>query len=158
DQLGFISVLAGSIPIADGATVARVKIHTKEGRLIEREVLAGRDTAEWAYDHADVKPVVKHSRARIAESWDAGGFSAHRYLSRFTFDRAQIEKIEVEYALSEAVLVVQRASLYDTRTGQSTALDERLLSQERWRWIGRFGQVALYENLKFLPRAWFVRR
>jgi hypothetical protein len=32
------------------------------------------------------------------------------------------------------------------------------LPPDRWRSLGSFGQVELFENQKWLPRAWFVRR
>jgi len=42
----------------------------------------GRDTAEWAYDRADVVDVIKHTRPQILSSFDAGGGNVgHVYVS-----------------------------------------------------------------------------
>lgn len=126
--------------------------------MIERELQAGRDTAEWAYDRADVRAAIKHSRPRIAESSDAGGFQAHSYLARLAFDRAEIVRVEFNYLRPDASLTVIRASLYDATTGASVPLDSSNLPPERWRRLQSFGHVNVYENLKAMPRAWFARR
>jgi hypothetical protein len=160
-ELSLVTAMANSNHIAEGAAVARIRLRTGDGRVIDRELRAGRDTSEWAYDRADVKATVQHGRAPVAESWGAGGFEGHRYSARFTFDCARIDRVEVEslFPPDEAIarLLVLRASLRDATTGSSTALDRHLLPAARWRRIERFGRIDLYENLKFLPRAWFVR-
>ena len=158
-SLLLITTMAGSAHVADGEIVARIKLHTTDGRIFEREIQAGRDTAEWAYDRADVVSAIKHRRAPIAESWDGEGFQAHRYLSRFDFDRAEIEQIEFNYARTdEASLIVMRASLFDSTNGKTAAVDGVNFPPERWRKLGQFDKVEVYENLKATPRAWFVKR
>jgi hypothetical protein len=94
----------------------------------------------------------------VVESAEAGGFAAHRYLARLAFERAEVERVEFNYLRPDASLQVVRASLYDASSGASTPLDDVPLEPERWRRLERFGQVELYENLKLMPRAWFVRR
>jgi hypothetical protein len=155
-ELALISTMANSAQITDNALVAKIKIRTKDGSLIEREMLAGRDTAEWAYDHPAVK--AQHRRAKIAESWPADGCDAHRYLARIPFDLAEIDRIEMDYLQSDGVLVIARASLYNSETRQSFPLERSKLPSGRWRKLGSFGEVELFENLKALPRAWFVSR
>jgi len=157
-ELAIVSAMSNSTHLPDGAPVAGVKLYTKDGRVIEHELQAGRDTAEWAYDRADVRAAVKHSRPRIAESSDADGFQARRYLARLAFDRAEIARVEFNYLRTDASLVVNRASLYDATTGASVPLDALNLPPERWRKLQSFGQVEVYENLKARPRAWFARR
>ncbi len=159
DEIAFVSTMADSTQVPDNAQVARITIHTKDGRRIEREILAGRDSSEWAYDRPDVSATIKHKRAPVAESWDADGFQAHRYLARFSFERAEVERAELEMPQQTAnsELLILRASLHDTETARSTALAPHLFPTERWRKLAGFGQVGIYENLKFLPRAWFIR-
>ncbi|MGH9935273.1 MAG: YfhO family protein [Blastocatellia bacterium] len=156
-ELAIISAMGDSLDIPNGAPVVRIKLHTAGGRVIERELQAGRDTSEWAHDRAQPLGQVKHDRARAIESWPAGGFEGHYYLARLAFDRAGIERIEFQYAADSADVTIVHAALYDAPTGVSEPLGV-LLPPERWRPLGRFGSVELFENLKFLPRAWFVRR
>jgi hypothetical protein len=79
-------------------------------------------------------------------------------LGRFTFERAEVVRIEFNYVCPDAGLYVARASLHDATTGVSTPLDRLALPPERWRRLESFGEVDVYENLKAMPRAWFVSR
>jgi len=159
-DLGIVSTLVNSAHVPEGTVVAHIKFRLKDGRLIERELRAGRDTSEWAWDRNDVRSVVKHQRAKVIESWpmsdEAGGFQGHRYLARFPLDRPEIESVEMEYAHSSGELIIERMSLYDSATGKVIALDTLKLPRERWRKLASFGLVEIYENLNCLPRAWFV--
>ncbi len=158
DELAVISSLGNSAHITDATPVVKVKIHTKDGKIIEREIQAGRDTAEWAYDRADVTANAKHHRAPIAESWPLGEFQGHRFLARLKFDRAEIERIEFDYLLPEAEILIARASLFDGQTNTSTQLDNINLPPARWKKLESFGQVEIYENLKKMPRAWLAQK
>ncbi|HMY75085.1 MAG TPA: YfhO family protein, partial [Blastocatellia bacterium] len=153
-EIALVTSLANSTHLPDGAPILKLKLHTRDGRVIERELLAGRDTSEWAYDRADVKAAIKHSRAQVAEDFDAGEFKSHGYLARLKFDRAEIEKIEWIYAREDASLIVIRASLFDATTGKSEPLANFYLPSERWRQLGRFNEVEVYENLRVMPRVW----
>lgn len=155
-EIAIVSSLANSTHLPDSTPILKLRLHTRDGRVIEREMQAGRDTSEWAYDRADVKAAIKHQRARIAEDFDAGEFKSHGYLGRLKFDRAEIEKIEWIYAREDASLIVIRASLFDETTSKSEPLANFYLPPERWRQLGRFDQVEVYENLRVMPRAWFI--
>jgi hypothetical protein len=156
DEIAVVSTMANSTHLPDGAPVLKLRLHTQDGRVIERELQAGRDTSEWAYDRADVKATVKHQRARVVESTPAEGFDSHFYLGRLKFDRAVVEKIEWIYAREDASLYLIRASLRDSQTGASTPLAAYSFPPERWRKLARFDQVEVYENLRVVSRAWFV--
>lgn len=153
-EIALVTSLANSTHLPDGAPILKLRLHARDGRVIERELLAGRDTSEWAYDRADVKAAIKHQRAPVAEDFDAGEFKSHGYLARLKFDRAEIEKIEWVYAREDASLIVLRASLFDANTGKSEPLANFYLPSERWRQLGRFDQVEVYENLRVMPRVW----
>ncbi|MGH9833437.1 MAG: YfhO family protein, partial [Blastocatellia bacterium] len=158
DEIAVVSTMANSTHLPDGAPILKLRLHTQDGRVIERELQAGRDTSEWAYDRADVKAAIKHQRARVVESSPADGFDSHFYLGRVKFDRAVVEKIEWIYAREDASLYLIRASLRDSQTGASTPLAAYSFPPERWRKLARFDQVEVYENLRAMPRAWFVDR
>ncbi len=158
NEIAIVSTLANSGHLVDGAPVLNLRLHTRDGRVIVRELTAGRDTSEWAYDRADVRANVRHRQALIVENNAADGFEAHLYLGRLKFDRAEIDKIEWVYPREDASLFVVRASLHDNTTGVSTPLSAFHLPAERWRRLGRFDQIEVYENLQAMPRAWFVER
>lgn len=157
-EIAIVSSMANSTHLPDGAPVVQLRLHTRDGRVIERTLEAGRDTSEWAYDRADVKAAIKHARAKVFEDFDAGEFKSHGYLGRLQFDRAEIEKIEWIYLREDASLLLLRATLFDATTGKSEPLANFYLPSERWRQLGRFDQVEVYENLRVMPRAWFVKQ
>src|SRR5262249_2746943 len=95
-EMAIVSTMTNSTQITDETPVARIRLRTGDGRVIERELRAGRDTAEWAYDRKDVRAAVKHRRAKVAESLQTEGFSANRYLARLPFERAEIVGVEFE--------------------------------------------------------------
>jgi len=159
--IAVVSLMANSTHLPDGAVVLTLRLHARDGRVIERELQAGRDTSEWAYDRADVKAAIKHQRARVVESAPAEGFDSHFYLGKLRFDRGEIEKIEWVYAREDASLYLIRASLHDARIGVSTPLAAYGFPAERWRKLARFDQPApvdVYENMRVASRAWFVDR
>jgi Bacterial membrane protein YfhO len=157
-ELAMVTALAHATHIPDGAPIARIRLHSSDGQVIERELQAGRDTSEWAYGQAGANASVQHRRARVAESWQTNGIECHRYLTRLDFNRTEIERIELDYLRSDGVLAIARAVLFDSVTASSMPLENPGLPRERWRLVGIFGEVGLYQNLKALPRAWFVRR
>jgi hypothetical protein len=157
-ELALVTLMANATHVPDETTVVRIRLHTKDGRIIERELQAGRDTAEWAYDKPEVKAAIKHRRPKVAESEPSDGFMSNRFLARLPFDRAEINHLEMEYALPDANLMIVRASLFDSVTGKSFPLSKGDFLFPRWRELAALDNVAVYENTQFLPRAWFVRR
>ncbi len=89
-ELAVVTTMNSAAQIPDGTPVVGIKLHTKGGRVIERELQAGRDTAEWAYDRADVRPAIRHPRARIFQSEEQAGYQGHTYLARLAFERAEM--------------------------------------------------------------------
>ncbi|HKQ73497.1 MAG TPA: YfhO family protein, partial [Blastocatellia bacterium] len=157
-ELAMVTTLTNSTHFPDGAPIAKIRMNTTDGRLIERELQAGRDTAEWAYDRADVRASVKHRLPRAVESWPEADFEGHRYLARLPFDRAGVERIEIDYLRPDGGLIIIRAALFDSISGKSAPVETASLSTERWRRLASFGEIDLYQNLKALPRAWFVEQ
>lgn len=156
-ELALVTSMGESGDVPNDTVILDIAIITNDGRVMKQELRAGRDTAEWAYDRADVKATIKHKRPVAVESWPEAGFEGHRFLARLPFERAEIARIEFKYAHNSAAVQILRASLYDAETKTSTPLDAVVLPPERWREVGSSGPVRVYENLKVLPRAWFVR-
>jgi len=157
-ELVLITALGNSVQLTDGQPVLKVKLHTAAGGVVEQEVQAGRDTAEWAYDRPEVRANIKHQRPEIAESWPVENFEAHKYFARLRFDRADITNIEIAHVRDSADLTIYQASLFDATNGTATPLSQFALPPARWRKLQTFGAVEVYENLRQQPRAWFVRR
>jgi membrane protein YfhO len=158
-ELAVVSTMFNSIHIPDGTPMARIRLRGKDGRVIDLELKAGRDSAEWAYDNREgVRAAIKHQRAKVAERFPAGGYSSNGYLARLPFERAEIVGVEFECLAADASVLILRASLLDSTTGAVTVLSPIHFQGAQWRKLATFGEVDVYENLKALPRAWFVNR
>jgi hypothetical protein len=150
--------MGNSNKLTNGTPILRLKLTTTDGRVIEREVQAGRDTSEWAYDRPDVKAEIQHDRAPLADTWTAADFQGHSYLARLPFDRAEITKIEIIHVPDTAELTIYQVTLFDAANNRSTPLSQYAVTPARWRKLNTFGSIEVYENLTALPRAWFARR
>ncbi len=155
-EIAFVSTLANSVDLTDNTPLLKIRLHTTDQKIIERALLVGRDSSEWAYDRPDVKASIKHQRATVVESYPAEGFEGHRYLARFQFERAEITRVEIDFAAPSAEIVIARAALHDETSGSSTQIDNEELAPERWRKLETFGDIEIYENLRRLPRAWLA--
>ncbi len=160
DSLSLVSNLGNSANLAQGETVAKFIIHTADGRVIEREVKAGVDTAEWAHERADVKPVIRHTLAPIFSEQpgdDQNSFPFYRYWSRIELGaKTAVDRVELISQSREASLIIWKATLYDSTTGAASLLTQRL--PEHWRKVYDREMVQIYENQRVLPRAWLAPR
>jgi len=157
-ELALLTTMSHATHIPDGEPIVRIEMYARDGQVFARDLQAGRDTAEWAYDSPEVRAAIQHRRPTVAESWDAGGFEGHQYLARVPVDRALIDRIVLSYARDDASILLTRASLHDALAGTTVSARLNQPPAERWRKLESFGPVELYENQHALPRAWFVRR
>jgi hypothetical protein len=168
DTLALVTTLVDSVVIEDRTAVARAEIHTADGQMIVRDILAGIDTSEWAYDRKDVRRVIRHSRAPVFDSFpnDEGKFFyAHRYMAfiplggEYVINRVSIKKIP-----NTASLKVWKASLHNSKSKESISLStvdqaekiSGLLAPDRWKEVHRTSDTIVFRNERALPRAWLV--
>ncbi|HEX8457231.1 MAG TPA: YfhO family protein, partial [Pyrinomonadaceae bacterium] len=169
DTLALVTSMSNSATVADGATVAQVLIHTKDGRVFERHLRAGRDTAEWAHERPDVRASIRHALAPVFDSnavEDAGvRYSSHRYWTRIALGESlEVERVEIVNATKEgaAALALWKATLYDTARRESRPLARTQrslyakLDATRWSIADDAEDVLVVENRRALPRAWLV--
>lgn len=160
DILAVVTSLANAVPIAQDTPVARLRLSTPEGRIIERVLTAGRDTAEWAHERADVRAVVKHQLAPVFDS-RAGdpmnSFPASRYWTRLSLgERTSVSKVEITNKMQSGSLAVWKITLYDAASKQSMPLARPVLDPNRWQTAAEFDGVLVVRNTRALPRAWLV--
>jgi hypothetical protein len=147
--LGLVSHLRGAADLPEGTPVAEVTLTGVSGRTFRWTLQAGRDTAEGKEPRA-------HPPARAVHAWrdDPAG---HDYLTVLRLPEMVIPRsLQVRSLLSgEARLALRGMSLlnHPTETGQPVVLS----SGGRFRLV-HSGDVKVYENLDFLPRAHLVHR
>ncbi|MGH9945483.1 MAG: YfhO family protein, partial [Pyrinomonadaceae bacterium] len=163
-RLGVVSALACAAGVGDGTEVVRVSLEDTAGRISEQTLAAGRDTSEWAYDCADVRPVVKHQRAPVFRSYETTREPApcegHDYLSELAFDVARpIKSVRFTWVGPAGAWALKKISLFDEPAGRSypvTQVAHAPADAARWRYVGDTEGGIVYENLRAMPRAWLV--
>jgi len=167
DALALVTSMSNSAAVADGEVVALVRFLTTSGRVVERPLRAGSDTAEWAHERADVRAGVKHALAPVFDSVPAkderGDYSSHRYRTRIALaETLQVESIEIVNRAQDATLALWKATLHDAARGQSRPLARTQrslyagLDADRWEMVYDVDDVLVLENKRALPRAWLV--
>jgi hypothetical protein len=177
DLLAIISTLANAAEVSNDEPVAEVTVTCASGAQVKLPLRAGRDTAEWAYDRADVRAAIKHTRPGVAESWrgdKAGSFQAHSYLARLRLPEAVAQcdgpravKV-VAQVPANVTLSIKRLTLQNTASKHPlpvrTNLGAYLSDTARWRAVELaqpipfYQGLRVYENLRVLPRVWLTQR
>lgn len=170
-HVALVSDLSGALAVAHGARVAVVEVEGPTGTLWAHDVLAGRDTAEWAWGRADVRPAVKHRQAPVARTWPerdgSGGESlGATYRARLPVV-GPVRRLRLRWAVPEGSdacdlsLHVRHLGLLDQRAGEHFHVTPPLLAMGQ----DRFSLVALekersllYENRRAMPLAWLAPR
>ncbi|HET7712849.1 MAG TPA: YfhO family protein, partial [Thermoanaerobaculia bacterium] len=160
DSLILVTTLGVAGYVEQGNSVTRISIHTADGRIVERDLLAGIHTAEMTYDRPDVKAVVRHQRAPIFDSGPgdpARSFQNHRYLARIDLEeRLRVTQVDFRKTASDAGVGLWKVTLHDSVSGKSWPLAQPPL--ERWETIYDKGNVVVLKNLRAMPRAWMVTK
>ncbi len=165
--IAIVSAMACSTAITDGQEVARISVIDIEGHKHVGLVRAGEHTAEWAYDCPDVRPLVRHRRPSLFESFPVTRAShppceGHKFEAILSLrERYKIKQVEIEWTGLPAAINVQKVSLVDAETQRSRPLAPlasslSLADSTRWRRVEDIGVTSVYENLRVRPRVWLV--
>jgi hypothetical protein len=140
DRIALLTNLSWSEDVPDGTTVGRVRLRAEDGRVFEFALRAGVDTAEWAYDRADIRARVRHKRPAVATSYavaDAkGNYEGHTYVTSFALpERVSVNGGEIVAEESakwpDLLLGVFRVSLLESADGRAYPLRREWVSVER---------------------------
>jgi hypothetical protein len=158
DTLAVVTSLSNSITVRQGTPVARMRFYLSGAPVVERDLRAGIETAEWAHERPDVRPIIQHTLAPIFEAHpgdESDSFKAHRYLAILPLGtRGRVEKIEIESLTQGAPLAVWKATLYDSTGKSATPLSPA--ASEGWGTVYLKDNTLILENRRALPRAWLV--
>jgi hypothetical protein len=155
------SFLSGATGVSQGEIVAECVAQTATGREIWLPIRAGVDTAEWAWERADVRDVVRHRRAPILESFPVHeGFSGHKYLGVLRLPgRFAVAALRFRAWPDAPPLTLLRVGIRDEVTGRASgvALASGYLSDEvRLRKAAGTPFVTLFEVRRGVGPAWVV--
>ena len=158
DTIALVTATAWSNEAVDGTQVARVRLISPQGKIVERWLRIGIDTAEWAHDRLNVKPLVRHSMATVFSSASADQNDrepAYTFITRQPLgERMRVDHIEITNVSNKAMLLLSKATLFDSMTSFSMPLPHYDLS--KWRPVYDQNGVLVLRNENALPRAWLV--
>ncbi|MFQ6015360.1 MAG: YfhO family protein [Anaerolineae bacterium] len=153
-SLGIVSYLSDAAMLPQGEAVAEVMIRAEGGQ--RRYLLrAGVDTAEGEYDVVAAYAPLRHDKAQVVHHW-RGNRQGNEYHTLLSWAEPLIlRQITVRYLAGRGRLHLRGMSLIDERTGTSHPL---AFSTEGRFQLVHSGDIKIYENLDYLPRAFIVHR
>ena len=158
DELALVTSLSNSTAEPDDKPIARVRFLTEDKRTIDRDLLTGAHTAEWAHERPDVKQSIKHRLATIFDGRPGdpeNTFQAYRYWGRLKLDkRERIERIQITNLSQTATVSIWKLSLFNSEDGESRPL--WLAPSTSWSRVFEDRGVEVLKNDRAMPRAWLV--
>jgi hypothetical protein len=160
-DVGIVSRLACSPGVPEATEVVRVALSDNEGNTETHSMLAGRDTAEWAYDCRTVKPGMQHRQPAVFRSFPAEMHSepceGRFYLAILSLNGVrEVSSLELRWTGRPEAISIEKISLINELTKESEPVSALSLNANQWRYVGEAGQTRIYENLQASPRAWLV--
>ena len=157
DEVSFISSLQDAVGIPQDAEVAEVVLISPSGERATVKLRAGRDTAEWAYDRADVTPIVKHQKARVAARQPVQDEIGQRYDANLYFGESKLDatrtvsRVEFHYSYPKG-----KARLFGLMLWENPGTTHQLLGRNKFVPQYEDDEVIIAENPSRLPRAYLV--
>ncbi|MCY3802769.1 MAG: hypothetical protein OXG46_14490 [Chloroflexi bacterium] len=117
-EMTLISHLGLSAAISQGVEVVSIRITDADGGMTPLPVRAGIESAEWAYERADVRNVIQHERVRVAGN-HIGNTRANFYFHRFEFDSPiDVRSAEIVYTGPPGRFYLATAGFRDADSGE----------------------------------------
>ncbi|HEV7665236.1 MAG TPA: YfhO family protein [Chloroflexota bacterium] len=160
-ELRFVTALMGAVDVVQGTPAAQVELRDAAGVLVgNAELLAGRDTMDWAWDLPSVQPVVRHQRVESAGTTTEGSGSSSSQRERqlsFTdlaFDRPiSATTLTIRSVLPTGELAVYGGAIVGP-DGTAQQLFGRTKTKYRQVYVDK--DIRVLENLSARPRAFVV--
>jgi hypothetical protein len=174
-RVALTTTLAWSEDVADGTSVARLELRSRDGKTFDFELRAGEHTSEWAFDRGDINQRIKHRRAPIATSYPVPDaqpvFDGHDYVCAFELPTAAViiggeitvasvpeapqlslNVGRISLSSADRAIAIHKESITLVRSRKSVSVS----TAARWKHVADVGPVAIFENNRALPRAWLV--
>jgi Bacterial membrane protein YfhO len=157
-ELRLVTALVGAVEINQDTPVADLVLRDAAGQVVaQSQLLAGRDTMEWASDAPSAKPFVRHRRVEVAgQIFDGGSSSTPRLLSFATKSLPEPTTgatLSIEAVPTHGELVVYGAAVVHT-DGSVQQLFGR--TKTKYRLVYSDAEMRVFENTDALPRAFLV--
>ncbi len=160
-EVHLVSFLSGATAVEQGQLVAECLVRLATGREFALPIRAGVDTAEWAWDRPDVRPVVRHAKPSIHASFPVReGFLGHQYSTVLSLQgRFFVSGLRFRVPPGAPPLWLLRVGLRDKETGRTVGVS---LASAYGSDEGRLAPaahtplVSLFEVRRGIGPAWVV--
>jgi hypothetical protein len=163
--IAFVSQMGCSVAIPDAAAVLQVETIDAQGDRQVQLLKAGKDTAEFAYDCADVQPQMHHARPpSLFRSFPITRpqtpiCEGHEYVGIVPLQHPQaIRQIHLKWLNHPGSIAIQKISLMHPPTGMSQPLLRQHQMPPNWQPVAAMAGGTIYENQRALPRTWLVNQ
>ena len=118
NQINIISNLSYSSYLTQGEEVIQIKVFNIEGNEETLNLRAGIETSEWCIECKDIKRIIQHKKAEIAQSWYVNSpynptFRGYTYKTEFHLSKInQIKNIQLIYVLKDKGVEVNIYEIY----------------------------------------------
>jgi hypothetical protein len=158
-EMRFVTALIGGVQVPQGAPVAEVELHDAAGSVVATaELLAGRDTMDWAWDVPSVRAGVQHQRAQVASTTteDGGPMPTTRDLS--FADLAFTAPVQASALTVRAVPPTGEFVLYGADVVDANGLTTQLFGKTdtKYRQVYADAEIRVLENTAAYPRTFLV--
>lgn len=158
EALGVVSALESAEEVPQGAPVAEVELVGPSGERRTLQLRAGVDLSEWAYERPDVRPLVKHDKARsIFKTWQVD-WEGRRYETELYYTQLPIEpfmavrRVEVRYIYPKGSIQIYGLGLRESGKGELYQVRQK----DNRKKVYEFAEARVYENTSYMPRAFLV--
>jgi hypothetical protein len=131
-----------------------------KGTVVQRELRAGIDTAEWAHDRSDVRPIIKHRLPPVFDQTmvaDQNPYPAYRFKTSVRFaEPLEVVRVQISNVSKTAGLAVHSAVVTDSRSKKSIPLFS--LASDFLKPVYEHDFTLILRNTRALPRAWLVTK
>lgn len=157
-EVRLVTAMMGAVEITQDTPAAEIVLRDASGEVIGRsQLLAGRDTMEWAWDIPSARPFVRHQRVEVAGLSFEGGGNANPRLLSFTsksFDPPlQAATLTIDVQLPRGELAVYGGAVVSP-DGKTQQLFGR--AKAKYREVYRDTEIRILENTDAFPRAFVV--
>jgi Bacterial membrane protein YfhO. len=162
--ISIVSWMGCSTEIKNGTPVAHIIVTDADNKVSGLDLIAGRDTSEWAYDCEGVHSRIQHQRAPILSSFPAQTGTTpcqgHRYIANLPLrTQTKIKSIDLMWLQNEGVLSIRKLGLINEAAQLSYFLQPGstgFIDSTRWHHVEDIGSASVYENLQAMPRVWLA--
>lgn len=153
-RLGLVTALGTSVDVAQDTTIAVVSVFDTKGGIQRFPLRAGRETAEFAYDRADVKGLIRHRAAVLFDR-----YGPNRWYQSYAKLHlcGRISSISIQTVDQHTALNVRKISLINDRAGSAYPISFEApyyADRSHFAHVRDIDGVSIFKDIRAFPAVW----